>query len=125
MSKRAPRLLLDENIGHLVESALHKRGFDVVSVMRIMPGAPDHEVLERARVEQRIIVTLDKDFGYWVHRQAKRHAGVIYLRLKRESPAEIQRALNTFADHFSELSNKFAKITENRLVIRNGRREVR
>lgn len=39
-------------------------GFDTVSVMEIIRGAEDIEVIQKAKEENRIIITNDKDFGW-------------------------------------------------------------
>jgi predicted nuclease of predicted toxin-antitoxin system len=39
-------------------------GFDAISVIEIMRGAEDIEVIQKAREENRIIITNDKDFGW-------------------------------------------------------------
>lgn len=67
MAKSEAKLLLDENIGLLVGTSLHQTGFDVVSVIKMMRGASDMAVIKRAKEENRIVVTLDRDFGYLVH----------------------------------------------------------
>lgn len=118
MVKPKTKLLLDENIGLLVETALHRAGFDVVSVIKTMRGASDATVIKRAQKENRIVVTLDRDFGYLVHQTLHQHAGVVYLRLKDESPKSIIKVLKKFTRQFPEIINKFTKITENRIIIR-------
>lgn len=111
------KLLLDENIGTLVEVSLHRAGFDTVSVLKTMRGASDADVIKRALAEDRTVVTLDRDFGYLVHREAKSHAGVIFLRLKDESPQNIARILKKFTQHLPKAKSKFAKVTENSITI--------
>jgi len=44
----------------------------------------DHEVLEIARAEDRILITNDKDFGELIYRQQLEHTGVILFRLRDE-----------------------------------------
>ena len=56
-------ILANENVGGPVIEALRERGHSVVWVKETMPGARDAEVLTRAQSEQRLVVTLDKDFG--------------------------------------------------------------
>ena len=78
--KREPRLLLDENIGLKVYRELWSRGYHVQSVLAERRGASDKEVVELAIRRGKIIVTMDKDFGYLA--QAYRPPGVVILRLR-------------------------------------------
>ena len=74
------RLLLDENIGLRVYQELRKQGYHVQSVIVEHRGASDEEVIEMAINRGKIIVTMDKDFGYLA--QAYRPLGVVILRLR-------------------------------------------
>lgn len=116
MAKSKVTFLLDENIGHLVEISLHRKGFDVV---RTIPGTLDKQVLRRAREEKRILITLDRDIGYLVYHQRQEHSGVIYLRLQDESPQNIVRVLDKFKRHWPKLKGRFARVTEEKIVIRS------
>lgn len=44
------------------------------------PGARDLDVLRRARSEDRVVITRDKDFGALVFRERARSVGVILIR---------------------------------------------
>jgi predicted nuclease of predicted toxin-antitoxin system len=54
---------VDESTGAEVSEKLKQMGFDSLSVIEIMKGAEDIEIIKRAKKENRIIVTNDKDFG--------------------------------------------------------------
>lgn len=57
------RLLLDQGLPRSTGAILARAGWDVVHVSEIeMSRADDVDVLERARTEQRVCVTLDADF---------------------------------------------------------------
>jgi predicted nuclease of predicted toxin-antitoxin system len=60
------------------------------------PGDP--EVLRRAFVQDRVLVTLDKDFGALVFRRRMPHAGMIYLRNSNplQFAKEVLRAIEVF-----------------------------
>ncbi|RLG79651.1 MAG: hypothetical protein DRO09_04110 [Thermoprotei archaeon] len=77
---RKPKLLLDENLGIKVYEELRRRGFDVQSVMLEHRGAEDVEVVEVAKAYNKIIVTMDKDFGYLAISQNP--PGLVLLRLR-------------------------------------------
>ena len=81
MSRRVLKLLLDENIGLRVYEELKKRGFDVQTIILEKRGMPDKEVIEKALERNKVIITMDKDFGYLA--QAYNPPGIILLRLRR------------------------------------------
>lgn len=114
-----PKLLLDENIGFLVAERLRKEKYNTVSVLEKMPGVEDSIVLAKAREEERVIVTLDHDFGRLVFRDLKKHAGVILLRLEHESAENIARVLlDTLKQYGNQLANKFVVASEHQVRIR-------
>jgi predicted nuclease of predicted toxin-antitoxin system len=83
------RFLADENFPLPSVRVLRQSGHDVVSISEDSPGARDHEVLRRANEENRILLTLDRDFGELIFRHGlPSPLGVVYLRFPRTSPAE-------------------------------------
>ncbi len=57
------RLLLDQGLPRSTGALLAQTGWDVIHVSEIgMSRADDAEILNRARAEQRVCVTLDADF---------------------------------------------------------------
>jgi len=74
------RFQLDEHVPHAVAEALRRRGIDVSTTDQAgLLGAPDPELLSRARAERRVLVTHDSDF-LRLHRQQCQHAGIAYCR---------------------------------------------
>lgn len=81
------RLLADENLPRTVIAALASAGHDTLSLASVDRGAADEAVLELAVNEQRIILTMDKDFGELVyHRKHPAPPGVILIRPPFEAP---------------------------------------
>lgn len=80
MSKRRLKLLLDENIGLRVYEELKRRGYEVQTVIEELRGASDEEVLRIAVSHGKIVVTMDRDFGYLA--QAYNPPGILLLRLR-------------------------------------------
>ena len=74
------RLVLDENIGMKVYQELKRRGFNVQSIIAESRGAEDNDVIEIAKTHGKIIVTMDKDFGYLA--VAYNPPGLVLLRLR-------------------------------------------
>jgi predicted nuclease of predicted toxin-antitoxin system len=107
------RFIVDECTGPSVARWLASAGHDVVSVFDDRPGASDDEILDRAVAEQRILVTNDRDYGEMIFSQGKPHAGVVFLRLDDERPANKTRLLESLLKtHSAELPNRFVVVTE-------------
>ena len=114
-----PKLLFDENIGFSVVSRFQEIGYDVVSILDESPGLSDVKVLERAKAEKRIVVTLDRDFGALVFRDSKKHVGVLFLRMKKETPDAIFLLVKNVLELYGkELEKKFVVLSEDQIRIR-------
>lgn len=81
---------------------------------------PDEEILHRAAVEDRIVVTMDQDFGALVYFEGRpRPRGVLLLRLDDASGQEKAFALNVvFVQHAESLVGSFAVLQRDRLRVR-------
>lgn len=81
-------LLTDENIDPDVTGFLRAQGFDVADVAEMqLGGSADAELLRRALLESRIVVTHDSDFGTLAIRSAEPIVGILYLRPGHIQPA--------------------------------------
>ena len=81
------RFLVDECTGPSVARWLAEQGHDVFSVFHSAQGVDDDQVIRKAFVDDRILITNDKDFGEKVFREAMAHRGVVLLRLSDERSA--------------------------------------
>lgn len=64
MRLQAAKWLTDENIHPEVVRFLEEQGHDVLDVKREgLAGSSDRTLIQRARNEERVIVTHDRDFG--------------------------------------------------------------
>lgn len=81
------RILLDEGLGLRTLSALEDTGADVKWIGEIARGMADPDILALANAEERIVVTLDRDFSVHVYRDLLPNAGVLWLRLGAECGA--------------------------------------
>ena len=88
------RFLIDESVGQTTALHLRATNLDVESVAELMPSALDTDILGYAVSTQRIVVTIDKDFGDLVFRDGLSHAGVILLRLDDDTIPNIVRAVD-------------------------------
>ena len=73
------KILLDENLGIRIYEELRRRGFNVQSIMLEHRGIEDDKVVEIAKINNKVIITMDKDFGYLAISQSP--PGLVLLRL--------------------------------------------
>ena len=72
------RLLLDECVWKPAKTMLQELGYDVVSISDLS-GMEDQDVLRLAYEQQRILITLDNDFGRLSVLEGLSHFGVVRL----------------------------------------------
>ncbi len=61
------KLYLDQMLRHEVAQALRDEGHDVLRATEVgQARADDHQILQKAISENRVLVTLDEHFGDWV-----------------------------------------------------------
>ena len=77
------RFLVDVCAGHRLAEWLRQKGHDVAEVRERDPRLTDEQVLAWAVAEDRIIVTLDKDFGEMALRLGQPHRGILRLATLR------------------------------------------
>jgi predicted nuclease of predicted toxin-antitoxin system len=81
------RWLVDECVDAELVRQLRHRGHDVVYVAADGSGSTDPQVVLRAREEDRVLLTEDKDFGDLVFRFRLALPGVVFLRILPEDRA--------------------------------------
>lgn len=73
------KILLDSCVSATLRPSLQTAGHDVVWVGDWPADPGDREILTFAHSEQRIVITLDKDFGALAIRDEQPHSGIIRL----------------------------------------------
>ena len=73
------KFLIDRCAGRRLADWLREQGHDVVESRERGPDPGDQLLLELAAAEQRILVTLDQDFGQIVFTQQAPHSGLVRL----------------------------------------------
>jgi predicted nuclease of predicted toxin-antitoxin system len=73
------KLLLDTCLSGKAATTLRDYGHDVVWVGDLPTDPGDVAILTRARNEQRILITLDKDFGELAVVRGEPHCGIVRL----------------------------------------------
>jgi predicted nuclease of predicted toxin-antitoxin system len=76
------KIIVDVGVGLAVERVLRESGHDVLAVRDVDPASADGEILRMALQENRLLITMDKDFGELVYRTGLKHTGVLLLRLE-------------------------------------------
>lgn len=116
----ALRFLVDVNVGLAVAKSLQEGGHDVIFVGDLDWRMPDPDVLALAASEQRIIVTMDADFGDLIYLSRQPHAGVLFLRMpgadRRQKVLVVQEIVERYGD---QLPMHFCVYQQGRLRIRS------
>ena len=113
------RLLLNENISRTVIEELRHRGHDVLAVKEAIPGAKDEAILARAQVEQRLVITQDKDFGELAFGAGlPASCGILLFRLSGANPNVDNRRMIEVVESRTDWMGNFAVATEDRVRIR-------
>lgn len=73
------RFLIDRCTGSLLADWLRNQGHDVIESRELGPDPGDRVLLEWAAKDDRILITIDTDFGELVFLENLPHAGLIRL----------------------------------------------
>ena len=107
------RFVIDKCTGPAVAQWFREQGYDVFSVYEQARGMSDDMIAEKAFIEDRILITNDKDFGEKIFRDKKPHKGVILLRLDDErATRKIAVIRQLIEDYSSKLLDNFIVATE-------------
>jgi len=93
------KLKLDENLGELGRAVLTTEGHDVSTVaLQQLSGSHDVALYEACRVDRRVLVTLDRDFGEVLRFPPEETAGIAILDCRgRLSPDTILARIKELA----------------------------
>ena len=113
------KFLLDVGVGRSVEQYLCAQGHHVVAISAIDPRMSDEDIIRRAGREQRIVITMDKDFGELVYHFAQQHCGVLLLRLEDATGSEKAAVMaSILQDYADQLPHHFCVFQRGKLRIR-------
>lgn len=113
------KFLVDVGVGKKIENFLKINGYDVLSVREIDARAKDLQILKWAFDDQRMIITMDKDFGELVFNSSKQHAGVLILRLEdADGDAKVEVIKNILSNYSDRLKSNFCVYQDGKLRIR-------
>ena len=110
------KFLANENIPYQSVKILRDAGFDIVSVSEEFPSVKDETVILYSTIENRIILTFDRDYGDLIFNHGINFSvGVVYLRISSFEPAEPARILLKLFKANLELEGYFTVISENNI----------
>ncbi len=107
---------MDECTGSKVAEWLRGENHEVFSVFEERRGMSDDEVLAKSFLEDRILITNDKDFGEMIFRERRNHHGVIFLRLDDERAGNKIEVLRRLLENYAvKLPEQFVVATETKV----------
>jgi predicted nuclease of predicted toxin-antitoxin system len=97
------KLLLDQGLPRSAATLLCEAGIDTVHVAEIgLSAADDTDILERARDDERVVVTLDADCHALLALSAATSPSVIRIRIERLRAQALTNLLLTVLDEVAE-----------------------
>lgn len=117
------RLFCDQNIRVDTVQFLRTLGHDVASAREYgMQTASDPEILERAVLEGRVLLTFNSDFGDIRYYPSGTHTGIIRLRIDPQTAEVVHPVLRAALASLSgeEIAGKLVTVTRDRVRIRSG-----
>jgi predicted nuclease of predicted toxin-antitoxin system len=113
------KYLVDVGVGKKVENWLKENGFDVLSVRDIDSRAKDSQILRWAVDQQRMIISMDKDFGELVYNSGQPHTVVLILRLEdADGDTKVDVIKKILAEFYDKIESHFCVFQDGRLRIR-------
>lgn len=107
------KFLLDANLPKdLAEILADKFNFDCY---RVLGSLSDVEIIQQAKKEDRILLTLDTDFSNILRYPPGKHGGIVVFRLKNQSYKKVVQAV---LDFFETHKNKLGLLKEKTAVVR-------
>ena len=97
------RFLVDMNLPAETVTNLQQHGWDVLRVSQVLPmDAPDSEILEFARQQNRVIITQDLDFSSMLALGGYEKPSLITFRLSVPDSETITRKLLDIMPHIED-----------------------
>ncbi|MFP4134886.1 MAG: DUF5615 family PIN-like protein [Halothece sp.] len=100
----------NENFPHIMVRLLREQGYEILTSKeagKANQGISDQAVLDFSITTNRIIITLNRDDFIQLHRQNRRHCGIVICKTDRDYEGQI-----TFLHHYLQTQTSL----ENRLI---------
>lgn len=113
------KFLVDVGVGKAVENYLLEAGYDTKAVRDINPRMEDKEIILMAASEDRMVITMDKDFGELIYHSTLRHSGILLLRLEDATGSEKLEVLKHIMKNYADrIKNCFCVFQNDKFRIR-------
>ncbi len=118
MNQKEPMFLVDIGVSKKVEEWLVMNGYDMKAIRNINPRMHDDDILKIAVSENRMVITMDKDFGELVYNSGLAHSGVLLLRLEgARSDEKVKTIKKILTEYPDRLLNNFCVFQNGKLRI--------
>ncbi len=104
------KFFVDVGVGKNIEEYLRDQGYDTKAVREMDPRMKDEEIIRTAFYENRMIITMDKDFGELVHHSSMNHSGILLLRLEDATGDEKLKFMDYIMNNFSSQTDQAAAV---------------
>ncbi|OFZ66545.1 MAG: hypothetical protein A2328_09210 [Bdellovibrionales bacterium RIFOXYB2_FULL_36_6] len=119
MNSMELKFLIDVGVGKGIENYLHTEGYDIKAVRDIDPCLEDEKIIQTAFLENRMVITMDKDFGELVYHSLMEHSGVLLLRLEDATGSKKLKVLKFIIENYSDrIKNCFCVFQNDKFRIR-------
>ena len=116
---QAIRFLTDESCDAIVVRMLRSLGYDVTYIAEASPGITDAAVLTQSLLDERLLLTEDRDFCELVFRDGKLTYGIILIRIPaRERHSKAERIAALVRDHSNQLPHAMTTLSPTAVKIR-------
>lgn len=113
------RFLADENFPGAAVSALRAVGHDILWMRTDAPGTADREIVARAMLEARVILSFDKDFGELAfHSGLGAGCGVVLFRVPMSPPGSAIARIVTIIQSRDDWVDNFSVVETHRIRMR-------
>ncbi len=113
------QFLANENFPLDAVEAVREIGHDVAGIRTDAPGSKDRDILRRAVYEQRILLTVDKDFGDLAFQFGlPATCGIVLFRLPANSSATLATLVVTALQSRTDWAGRFSVVEPGRIRMR-------
>ncbi len=106
------KFLADMGISQSTVNWLKEKDHDAIHLQdEGLYRLPDSEIVEKAKNENRIVLTCDLDFGNIMAFLGETYPSIIIFRLENETPSNINRKLDELIERFGNVLQKGAIIS--------------
>lgn len=107
------RFLANENFPDPSIAILRQNGHDVGSIRTDSPGLPDPGVITRVQMEDRVILTFDRDYGELIIKHGMSNPpAVVFLRYKGRDPKAAAALVEGIIGTGVTLTGRFTVVEE-------------